>query len=363
MVFLEWNVNYLIPGLRLASNVYFPNAKSELLFEEGCILTKEMISKLKRRKIAIVSVEIDETINHYDDELFCQTCELFRTCDISNILKMIRKYVDIATNSDNLIFDIRKYFTGENDFFSHMTNMLVMSIALAKWHNQSSSKNQRIPLDKVAQLAAFKDIGWIAKSDNIRGLLKDKYALIIESLRKRFPEIPLSILDDYIEEYRHVYSYLIYREFISDSQVEEAILYSKMPNSSEDEQIRAMCNVVKLVDVYDALLIHNIKEEPENPLASIQRKLESLISQGILDAYWTKLLKVALPLFPRLSKVLLSDNTIALVSEINIEDMLKPKLIDLQGREILLNKENATIIRPYLSSLGVDAVNNHHKSI
>ena len=101
---MEWNVNYLIPGLRLASNVYFPNAKSELLFEEGCILTKEMISKLKRRKIAIVSVEIDETINHYDDELFCQTCELFRTCDISNILKIIRKYVDIATNSDNLIF-------------------------------------------------------------------------------------------------------------------------------------------------------------------------------------------------------------------------------------------------------------------
>ncbi len=185
---MEWNVNYLIPGLRLASNVYFPNANSELLFEEGCILTKEMISKLKRRKIAIVSVEIDETINHYDDELFCQTCELFRTCDISNILKIIRKYVDIATNSDNLIFDIRKYFTGENDFFSHMTNMLVMSIALAKWHNQSSSKNQRIPLDKVAQLAAFKDIGWIAKSDNIRGLLKDKYALIIESLRKRFPK-------------------------------------------------------------------------------------------------------------------------------------------------------------------------------
>lgn len=352
---MNLDVIYLRNNMIISKDIII---NEEVVYPKETIVNSDVINKLKAHGITSVDVYTGEkyctfgtTFNRFVDELI-------KSNQLDKIEYLANLYKQISENTDYLFFDSRKYITSEFNASNHNINIINMAIILGDSFNKINSKNDQIPIDKLALCAILQNIGRTALDENVLNRLKNKYDVEINKLIEEYPNIPTNILDEYNSKFHPVYSYLLVKDFsLSEDVAKVTLLHHESENAEttligqnlidiEDKTIQNICRILKIVDLYDVLIFKGKENNPDYPFREIGINLNKLVSSGFINAKLTNLLKIALPLYREGMKVLLSDETTGIISLVDNLDITKPKVKDLNGNSIDLDYENIEIRYP-----------------
>lgn len=353
---MEWDTEYLIPGMVLKSDLMQENSQDTApLIPAGKVITVTDIVRLKRHKIE--KVEIEE----YGETFF----ELFRnfaatatkTYNPASITNVARLYEYIVSRTNDFEFDMTRYLNEDIALQNHGVNVASMAVALASKHNSTVPADEQISIKEMAEAALFSDVGRRANYSNILGQLKAKYSSLLDKFQKVYPNIPDDIFEYYHANFHQFYSYLILKGTnISNTQLTSILLHHEreigksgplgVDIGKQDPKHKSikMAKILKVCELYDFLLYRAKEAHPEQPFGSINQELDKMVAIGLTDPYWTKMISLVVPVYPLGEKVELSDGTIGVVSKYNEYDMSKPYVKDLNGNDIDLHKEQLVVI-------------------
>lgn len=353
---MEWDTEYLIPGMVLKNDLLQENGQDTApLIPAGRVITVEDIVRLKRHKIE--KIEIEE----YDETFF----ELFRdfaaaaikSYNIGSISRVAAIYEYIAKRDPDFKFDMTRYLDEELELSKHDVNVANMAVALTTKYNATVAVDDRIPIKDIAEIALLSDIGRRAKFSNVLELMKQKYGHMLDKFQKIYPNIPNDVFEYYHKNLQQFYGYLILKgSTLSNTQLTALLLHNEkeigkfgplgveMGKQNSKLQSVQMAKILKVCNLYDILLYRAREENPEQPFGKINEEMDRMVASGITDPYWTKLIKLVVPVYPLGERVELSDGTIGVVSGYNEYDMSKPYISDLNGNAVDLYKEQLVIV-------------------
>ncbi|MDE6141112.1 MAG: hypothetical protein K2G03_00775 [Bacilli bacterium] len=369
---MEWDTDYLIPGMVLKTDLLQENGVDTApLMPGGKVITVEDIARLKRHKIEkIVIEEYNETFFDLFREFASST---LKTYNVSSISHIARIYEYIVNRTRDFKFDMTEYLDEEKEsmsLFKHDVDVASMAVALAAKHNKTVTADERIDIQEMAEAALLKDVGLRANFPTILKKIKSNYAPLLSKYKEIYPNLPDDVLDNFYPEFRPFYSYLILKgSKLNNTQITSILLHNEkevgtngplgIEMSKQDSKLQSvkMAKILKMCQTYDLLLRRAKAENPEQPFGHINKTLDKMVASGLLDPYWKKMISLIVPLYPLGEKVELSDGTIGVVSRHNEFDMSKPYVSDLNGNEVDLYKEQLVIMglccEPKMSTPGM----------
>lgn len=354
---MEWKTEYLIPGMVLKEDLLADNGiETAPLLPAGKEITFQDIARLKKHQIESVKVE------EYDETFF----NTFRKFAISNIKSynipsvsfVAEMYKYIAEKTSDFKFDMTRYLNEDFEVNNHSVNVANMAVALATKYNQSAAKTDKIDIKEMAEIAMLSEYGRLAKNPVILNKLKKDYGGRIEAIRKVYPNLPKDAFDTYYHELSQFYAYFILKgsSNFSNTQLTAILLDQEKEKDKngplgielgkEDPMHMSvkMAKILRICKNYDRLLYRSKEYNIDQPFGKMNNYLDKMVASGLSDAYWTKMIKQVVPIYPLGEKVELSDGTIGVVAEQNSLDITNPKVIDLNGNEVPISKNDGLVI-------------------
>lgn len=282
---------------------------------KGVPLTKEIISQLKQSGVAgcyvsselfeaDVSADCKSLITHSASLAYVK--EAIDSGDKDNLEQFVDSAISDTESLGNL-HDIRSF---DSCTYEHSLRVMLMSISIGE--KLSLSKDE---LHKLAMAALLHDVG---KLDIPVSVLNKRGKLDTDE-RKLIEQHPML-------GYKHAAELYDFDKYITDG-----ILYhheredgSGYPSGLKGDEIPMCAKIIAVADVFDALTSIRPYREPWYPNEAIEymtEKYRNSFNHKVYDAF----LKVAIP-YPVGSSVLLSDNSVAVVTQVNKEDFLRPVL-------------------------------------
>lgn len=340
-------------GKTLRKNVYSPITE-EILYHKNNILSKDEIEVLLNHGILEVDIEKSEDISSFPEFLDDMIYDFLKHLDFKLLDDIVLEYNNILDNLEYISNDMTIYTkTKREDITPKLLTVLNTNFAvtIAKTYNSTRPKKEQIDIDSLIKASLIQDIGLICSTNKLYlDNLYSKYEEDIKNLQKIYN----SILDNCLEEYsinmHPIYSYYIakdnnFDEVISNSvllheegyEVENLKQYGPLEASLKQEKFdesKIIASIIKASDSYNRLLFALAQQNKETPFISLPKHLDKLAANGVLSPEIVKIIKYVLPVYQLGTKVLLSDGTIGIVSGLNPNNMVMPKLIDLNGNEI-----------------------------
>lgn len=337
--------NILRPNMILAEDII---VQEEVYLPKDTTLTEEDITNINIRGIDNVSITFINNENYLSNEII----NLCREAITNQDIKLIKEIAHIFDNfkEPTYIIDIEPYLASDIEYVTHIINCMQMTHLITCKLNTILEKNQKISLYEIICSSLLQDFGRICKDERYLNKLNETYNHDISSICYRYP-VEKEMLNHYQTSAHPLYSYLLVRHEQFSDNINQTILYHhQTPNNLIEElpTVKRMCDILRLVDLYDAILYENKKHFPHEPFKNVQTFLERIVAKYNLDATVAKLIKAVVPFYQVGMKVMLSDNTKAMIIGINQDDMQNPIIADLSGREIDLHaEESLNIMYPY----------------
>ena len=358
-------VNNLEPGQILAKEIYINDGAT--LLNKGIVLTERYINKLeskgieqvyikskekkeknepqKAKKIALEPNKIvDDTVSmakSYVNKLNSCNQEVDST-EQEKIMNLIDYLITKIVNSDELIFNFQNIALLENDLFSHLSNVLVLSLALG---NRLDFDQRRL---HYLGLGAFlHDIGKIRVPTKI--------------LNK-----PGELTDEEYEKVKQhtVHGYHMLKDNENIPEISAKVAYqhhencdgSGYPKGIVKRYINEYSRIVAIVDIFDSMINNRVYRDP----IKIQEVIEYLYTQFTKNKLDKKLLTEFMELitpYPIGTKVKLNIGATAIVTGINKESSLPLSLSKLRPIVKLLTFES------FNQDIKLDLSQNNHITI
>lgn len=338
-------------GLTLTKDVY-NKENNILLVSEGKVLTQELIDKLKKHGISDVDIDITEVPTICSRELEVDASKAIVNLNFNEIAAIASTYASMEEILDEIPVDMTKYLRDDIKIVTPLllsTNSIIPALKIAKAYNRNVGKSEQIDLRELAIAVMCQDIGYILSNNEIyfQSVIA-RYNEEYQKLLLEYPELESDYINTYNKKAHAIYSHYLMKDHYLGTDAELAVLFHnetyqlseygilKTSLKAEEKYTKAakMAMILKAVDCYNKLLYTGRKQNPEYPFEIVPKYLEQLVANGTLSPEFVNILKEAVPLFPEGTNVMLSDGTVAQVSRYNKNDMLNPKIVDMNGNEI-----------------------------
>ena len=353
----------LEPGQVLAREIYINDGVT--LLNKGIELTQKYINKLKNKGIEQVYIKSEEE----KDEVNTTTTKIITPEKvIDDTVTMAKKYVsklnsctqEIDSNEqnkiinlidylitkvfkdDDLIFNFQNINFLENDLFSHLSNVLVLSLAMGKRLNYNKKRLHYLGIG-----AFLHDIGKIKVPSEI-----------LNKPGKLTPE-------EYEKVKQHtVHGYKLLKDIDTIPEISAKVAYqhhencdgSGYPKGIAKRYINEYSRIVAIVDLFDSMITTRVYRDP----IKTQEVIEYLYTQFTKNKIDKKLFKEFMELitpYPIGTKVRLNIGTTAVVTGINKNSNL-PKSISKLRPIVKLSTFNSLD-----KNITIDLSQNHNITI
>ena len=347
---MKLNSYNLMEGLCLLEDI----EKEQISLKKGKKLTTDDIEKIKMMDIEEVSILVGDNYNTFNQEFDEIIDSTLNSNDFDKYLCLAKLMSNIVTEEEILQYDLSTYFS-EN--YNHLVNTIKISMILAKKFNEVTEKNKQLNLLYVALAAILEDIGRKAKDESVLADLNKRYGSIIDELILKYPILTKYNFLSYNSKYHPIYSYLISLDYEIDEEVRLAILLHHEKEDGDNSLLNSplskleeceyvnIARIIKLADLYDIIISTNVNNNPNNPFEGIGKQIDKMVASDFVNAKLTNILKNVIPIFQVGTKVILSDGTKGIIESNDANEYNNPKVVDLNGNPVDLDKENITVIR------------------
>ena len=342
-------VDYLYPGMEVNEEVVNKETNEIVLFK-GTIIGKEDIEKLKNNNIEEVLILLSNSTDSINGNFREYMKNSIKELDIDRLKYIASLFNNLYDNTD-ITYDLTKYATYKFDIYDHIVNMTLYATTVAYLYNFIVPSNKAINISELALACMLSNLGNICKDKNKFELLKEVMTYIKVN---DYPNLTIKAFDEYNPKYKSLYSYLLLKNYEIDENIRQIILLSSEYYNNtngplgillnDEEIIKKEAALISVADTYDMLLIEGGIKDKEEPFKEIFSRLNKYVSDGFLDPFWVKYILRDIPLYKKGQKVVLSDNTIAVVCDYDSLNPLNPKVVDLNDNFILL-KEDLRVLR------------------
>jgi len=343
-------VSHLVPGMRLAEDIFLPNTTVTLI-GANTDLSVEMIKRIEA--LGILEVAIDETEENSKDEkekklipILIKNHERAVTA-VEEIIKPSSEYPleeqvirglanDLLAQVEldsSLLLNLTHLKSYDNYLFSHSVNVAILTILIGEVLGYSKEE-----LNQLGVAALLHDLGMLSISPEIwqkQGSLSTAELAEI----KKHPLYGEEILKagDFSEEVLAV-----------AGEHHERCDGSGYPHGKKGKEISFKARILGVTDVYDACISFRPHREQMTP----QQALEQLLTEKekydpvVLNAFIS-----VMAIYPIGSLVLLNTGEVAKVIRVSKNNPFRPEL------RIYFDREGRRLVKPPRVNLAEDKYN------
>jgi len=329
------SVNELKTGMIIAEKVY---SEQTVLINRGVVVTETIIKRLKDKfildnievyteedgKIDFLELVKEKTVEEIEQtfkELTFNVEGMFDRIstkgitDFEEIRKFAEKIQGELSSARTIIKDIVLQGSGDDAIYRHSVNVAALSSILGKWlelgdeeindliccailHDFGKTKIDKHILEESGELST--DISKEMRS----------HPLLSFNILKAIPNISNAIAEGVLNHH-------------------ERLDGSGYPRGIKDTSIDAFARIIAIADTFDEVNSTRTYNTPKGPFKGLE--LIQQQSFGQLDYEYSKVFIEHLINFYISENVLLSNNKVAKIIQIDINDIEKPLLLDDQG--------------------------------
>ena len=297
-------INEATPGMKLAKNIY--DLASRVLISEHQELTEEYIEKLRYRGYSgfyiedeySEGIEIDDAISM---ELRNRGVDALCRNDIDETLDVAKDIVGEILGKDAISLDMIDLRTFDDYTYRHSVNVAVLAVIIGM-----SMEMDEVKLQQLCVAAIFHDLGKMRIDTTILNkparLTKEEFKVI-----KNHPQLSVDMLKERWNVSSASRVGILFHHENEDG--------SGYPNGLEGEEIHIFAKIIHVADVYDALTSKRPYKDPYTPSEAIEYLMGGcniLFNTEIVQSF----LK-SVPVYPKGSKVVLSDGREGIIFENN----------------------------------------------
>ncbi len=316
----------LEPGMMSTRSIYDSNGV--LILASNHVLTKDTIRAIRRSKIKGLCV-YDEYSDHeeltkiVDEELRHKTIESLRTFNIDQVVYLTNQIVDSILSNSDLMFDMAALDVYDHDTYSHSVDVSI----LATTCGVGLGLGNRM-LHDLALAGALHDIGKQAipiEVLNKKGKLTDEEKALIEA----HPQAGYDMLYSRGDISSFVRSGIITHHENWDG--------SGYPNGLAGEEIPLFGRVLRIADVYDALIKKRAYKAVFSHPQAVEYLIENCYSLFEVDIVRTFLKYIVV--YPVGTDVKLSTGETARVIKNRSSSVLRPVVMTPEKKTIDLARD------------------------
>lgn len=343
------SIDELKIGMIIAEKVY---SEQIVLINRGVVVTETIINRLKDKyildnievfteedgKIDFLELVKEKTVEEIEQtfkELSFNVQGMFESIDIKGITDLeevqqfAKKIQGELSSARTIIKDIVLQGSGKDTIYRHSVNVAALSSILGKWlgfndeeisdliccailHDFGKTKIHKSILDEVGELSG--DVSKEMRSHPLLGF----------NILKSIPNLKSSISEGVLNHH-------------------ERLDGSGYPRGIKDDKINSFARIIAIADTFDEVnstRLYSVAKGPFDALELIEQQ-----SFGALDYEYSKVFLEHLINFYISENVLLSNNKIAKIIQIDINDLGRPLLLDDQGFVDLKKQSHISIDR------------------
>jgi len=342
-------ISELKTGMIIAEKVY---SEQTVLINRGVVVTDTIIKRLKDKfifdnievyteedgKIDFLELvkektveEIEQTFKElsFDVEGVFKNISVKGITDLEEIQQFAKKIQGELSSARTIIKDIVLQGSGMDAIYRHSVNVAALSSILGKWlgfddekisdliccailHDFGKTKIDTALLDKEGEL-----------SENISKEMRS-HPLLSYNIMKGIPNLKNSIAEGVLNHH-------------------ERLDGSGYPRGIKDDKINSFARIIAIADTFDEVNSTRMLSTAKGPFKGLE--LIQQQSFGKLDYEYSKIFLEHLINFYISENVILSNNKIARIIQIDINDLERPLLLDDQGFVDLKKQSNISIDR------------------
>lgn len=330
-----------VPGMVLSKEIF--DAKHQVLLFRNMELTQEFIDKLQQRGLPGFYIDddiskdivIEETV---PTELRSLAVDALMNNDIDGALNAVQDIVYCLRNAKAISLDLMELRTFDDYTYAHSVNVAILATVVGIGMNLTEKA-----LIELCTAAILHDMGKLKISSDILNkpsrLTPEEYEIM-----KKHSELSYDLIKNKLEiSAKSKFAVLFHHENIDGSGY---------PKGLKGEEIHLFARIIHVVDVYDALTTARPYKSAYSPLESIEYLMGGC---GIMfDPEIVKAFMKYIPIYPKGISVMLSNGEEAIVVSNHFDNMSRPIVRTLDGRDIdLMNDRDAlniTIVRTFDNS-------------
>ena len=330
-------------GMILAKRIY--DEKNRMLIQEGAKLTDTVLNKLKEMGFMNICIETKETEGIVLNDavpiaIKNKAANAVQKLDIISIIESAKDIVDYILENNNTPFDLIEVRNQKNYEYQHAVSVAEIAVEMGKFATDENGKRiTRSSLVELAVAALLHDVGKRCADRKV-----------LEQL-----DLPKDKIE-YTEELAPVFSYNLLKDSsLISSRVRAAILFHKTDENGNNcplknldkSKIHIFAKILHIADDYDILLTSKNKNgERITAPEAIEYMMGNCGTRYNLNLIKAFIHNIAV--YPKGSKLELSDGRIGIVYDNTTGQMLRPKLILEDGTKIdLYEYPNITIVGEY----------------
>ncbi|MCI9136300.1 MAG: response regulator [Lachnospiraceae bacterium] len=320
------------PGMMLGRGIY--DFSDRNLLSDGKVLTEELIERLMERGYPGVYIEdelskdiqIQEAISA---ELRNHAVRSLQDLNIDEAVEVAKKIVEQILESKTVSLDLVDLRSFDDYTYRHSVNVAVLSTVIAMGLGYSHED-----LIEICVSAIFHDLGKLLIDKEILNK-PGKLSAMENEVMRHHPQMSYDMLAE-----KWNISAKVRMGALCHHENEDGSGY---PNGLFGENIHPFAKIIHVTDVYDALS----SKRPYKDACSFSEALEylmggcgTLFDKEVVDAFLRYV-----PVYPKGSMVELSDGREAIVLENSSLNLLRPKLLLMDGDvlDLMEGKGNRSI--------------------
>lgn len=337
------NITNATSGMIVAKRIY--DEKNRLLIQEGAKLTDTTLNKLKEMGFMNICVETKETEGIILNDavpiaIKNKAANSVQKLDIVSIIESAKDIVEYIIENNNMPFDLIDIRNQKNYEYQHAVSVAEIAVEMGKFVTDENGRRlTHSSLIELAIAALLHDVGKRCSDRKVLeqlGLPKDTI--------------------EYTEELAPVFSYNLLKDSsLISSKARAAILFHKTDENGNNCPLKNMdklkihifAKILHIANDYDTLITSRNKNgEIITSSEAIEYMMANCGTKYNLDLIKAFVHNIAV--YPKGSKLELSDGRTGIVYENTTGQMLRPKLILEDGTKIdLYEYPNITIIGEY----------------
>ena len=347
----QFYIESVKPGMTLGKTIY--DDRNNELLKSGTVLSENIIKRLKDKGFYTLCIDTLESKGIVLDDnipitVRHQAVTAIKNLDIPSVIDSAKEIVSCICDTLNISFDLLDNRNGDNFDYEHAIAVTEMAIAVG---SELRDKNgelmfNRSQLEELAVASLLHDIG---KRCSDRRVLEKLNA------SNSAKDTVLS----YSEKLSPVYGYCLLKDNVQvPSVVKASVLFHRtdengknMPIAIDKSRIHIFARIIHVADFYDILIHHktdsgvylSTSEAIEYLMASCGTKFNLDVVQAFIRH---------VPIYPKGTKVTLSNGLEGVVYENKVGEMLRPKILLKDGTIIDLMNNNSITIVPDQKQVG-----------
>lgn len=319
------------PGMCLAYDLY--DSMGRTVIGRGCELTANYIKRLSESGFSGVYI---------DDELSCdifvepaisealrnEGMRCVKNCDIDHCMKVARKIIEELLSKERFSFDMADLRSYDDYTYAHSVNVAVVSCIIGMGFDFSERD-----LDYQVTAALLHDLGKMMIPKEILNkparLTPEEFEIV-----KTHSRLSFELLSDRWDISAYVKQAVLYHH--------ENVDGSGYPKGIKGAEQSIFVRVLRVADVYDALTSKRPYKRTYSPYEAAEYLMGACGT--LFDQQVVQVLVQYVPLYPKGTRVNLSDGRGALIFENSGDHNLRPVLLMEDGSRLdLLDIKNLNI--------------------